>query len=252
MNIADFQALDDWAKLVIVEIEVGRKLQEEIWIQCGAPNANAWHIALPDDGEIHKVEIGGAALVEKFTIALCHATASTFYYDDLNKILYVHTSGSDNPGEYTSGIGYAYNIVAFWWEYFSNRPTPLQYAYKYGMFLYGAPPRYGEYTIGPHKDILKEANGSFEFWASATSPEEWTPVVAGTSTVTKEMTEVFDSHSYASCKLTGDGANNDCYVHRSVYLKPKRKVRIKFAHKESGAGKTIRLYQDGHLSLDHE
>jgi len=253
MNIADFQALNDWAKLVIVEIEVGRKLQEETWIQCGIPNTNAWYIALPDDGEIHKVEIGGAALVEKFTIALCHATASTFYYDDLTKILYVHTSGSDNPGEYTSGVGYTYNINAFWWEYFSNRPKQLQsHCYKtvgdsdvygvpmYGTFFYGSGVEYVERIVGEaYEDILKESNGGFEFWISATVPEGWTPVIAGTSTVTKETTVVYDSKSYASCKLTGDAGNNDCYVYRTESLKPRRRVKFRLNHIESAAGKNI-------------
>jgi len=218
MNIAEFVQQPDLEKLVIIEVDASRELQGQVWIQCGGADTNVWYIALPNDGEVHKVGLDGSALTEKFSVALCHATADTFYYDDLAKVLYIHTTDSDDPAT-LDGDDPKYNIIAFWWEFFSDCPKQLE----------------------PYEDILKEANGGFEFWASVTDAEEWTEVVVGASTVTKETTEVFNNKSYASCKLTGDGANNDCYEQRSVYLKPKRKVKIKFPHKESAAAKTIRF-----------
>jgi len=238
MNLADFQALDDWEKLVVVEIEVGRKLQGEAWVQCGSGVTNAFYISLLDDGEVHRVEIDGSALTEKFSIADCHGTASTFYYDDLAKILYIHTPDSDDPAE----SGPKYNIVAFWWEYFSNRPKPLQpYVHKYGMFLYGAEPKYGEYTIGPYEDILKEANGSLEFWTTATDAEEVTETTPGGSTVNKETTEVDGDKSYASARLDINAGNDLAQIRWTVTLPPRRKVKIRVRYKNSVAGKTSYL-----------
>ena len=130
-----------------------------------------------------------------------------FYYDDLAKVLYIHTTDSDDPAT-LDGDDPKYNIVAFWWEFFSDRPKQLE----------------------PYEDILKEANGGFEFWASATNAEEWTEVVTGASTITKETTEVYNAQSYASCKFTVDGANNVVYEKTTRTLRPKRKARLKFQY----------------------
>ena len=225
MNIAEFVLQPDLEKLVIEEISPARKLQEETWDWVGDPNLNTWHISLTNDGEVYKVELDGSALTEKFSVVDCNATASTFYYDDLEKELYIHTTDSDDP-ETRDGDDPKYNIVAFFWEYFSNRSKQLE----------------------PYENILKEANGNLEFWTSATDVDEWTESIAGTSTVTKETTETYDSQSYASCKFTGDAANNLCQIGRSdIYLKPGRKARIRLKHKESTAAKTIgiQLYDSG-------
>ena len=217
MNIADFLLLDDWEKLVIVEIQIARQLHEATWTQHGT-YTNVWYIALADDGEIVRVEEDGSEYTEKFSISDCNGTASSFYYDEFNKTLYVRTSGSDDPASETGGEP-DYNIVAFWWEYFSNRPKQFE----------------------PSEDILSEANGSLEFWTSSTNAEEWTEYTEGSSTITQESTIVYDSKSAYSAKLTGDGSNNAVQLYRSVLLPPQRKVKVRFQHKESTSGKTIYL-----------
>jgi len=219
MNIAEFVLQPDLEKLVIEEIQLARELQEQTWIQCGGADTNVWYIALPNNGEIHKVELDGEALTEKFTIALCHATADTFYYDDLAKILYIHTTDSDDPAT-LDGDDPKYNISAFWWEFFSNRPKQLE----------------------PYEDILKEANGSLEFWASATDVEEWTEATGMASVVSREATETYNKRSAYSCKLTCDAGNAQCEISRAdIVLRPGRKTRIRLSHLESASGKTIRV-----------
>jgi len=139
-RIEEYQRLDDWEKLVVFEHEFARKLQDETWTQGGSGVTDAWHISLPNEGEIFKVEENGEEYDEVFSESACHAASSSFFYDDLNKTLYVHTSGSDDPATPLGG-GTKYNLVAFWWEYVSNRPKQLE----------------------PYDDILKMANGGLEF-----------------------------------------------------------------------------------------
>jgi len=215
MNIAEFVLQPDLEKLVVVEVEIARKLQEKTWTQHGT-YTNTWYISLPNDGEIVRVKEDGSAYTEKYAISSCNGTASTFYYDDLNKILYIHTSGSDDPAT-LSGDDPKYNIIAFWWEHFSNRPKQLE----------------------PYGDILKEANGSLEFWASATDVEEWTESVSGSSTITRGGTIVYNNLSAYSLKMTGDGSNNSVYFYKDIVLRPGRKVKIRLKYKMSTTGKTV-------------
>jgi len=216
-RVSEFGQFDDWEKLIVFEHELGRKLHEEPWTQGESGVTNTWYIDLPDNGEITKVEEDGEVYNEVFSVAACHATPSTFYYDDLNKRLYVHTSGSDSP---ESLSGTQYNIVAFWWEYISNRP----------------------YQFEPYEDLLKEANGTLEFWDSDTVAENWTTTVYDTSTITKEGTNVYGEHSAYSVKLTGDAGGDACLISRDdIVLRPGRRARIRFKHFESASGKTIKV-----------
>ena len=215
MNIAEFALQPDLEKLVIEEIKPARKLQEETWIQCGAPNTNAWYLAMPNDGEVVRVEEDGEAYAETFALTDCHGTSNTFWYDDLNKVLYVHTTDSDDPAT-LDGADPKYNITAFFWEFFSNRVKQLQ----------------------PCENILKELNGGLEFWASATDAEEVTETIAGTSTVNKETTEVDGNHSYASARLDIDAGNDIARIRWTVTLPPRRKARIKVRYLNSASGKT--------------
>ena len=62
-----------------------------------------------------RVTENGTELTSRATYALCAANASSWYYDTVNQTLYVHTSGSDDPG------GGSYIIMSFgWWERLST------------------------------------------------------------------------------------------------------------------------------------
>ena len=62
MNIAEFVQQPDLEKLVITEIDASRELQGQTWIT--APGlGNTWYLAMPNDGEVHKVELDGSVLL---------------------------------------------------------------------------------------------------------------------------------------------------------------------------------------------
>lgn len=100
----------------LLEIELGHRIDEDVWTQSGADNS--WYISHPE-GEPSKVEQCLASVVTAYTerasLALCNANASSWFWDSANTRLYVHTSGSDDPG------GGSYLIQSYFWEYFCNK-----------------------------------------------------------------------------------------------------------------------------------
>ena len=123
MTLADFAKLDNIKKTAIVEIHPARQLNEEIWTQHGV-STDAWYLSFTD-GEVDKVELDGSELDEEFSIADCHGNADSFYYDDLNEILYIHTTDSDDPATVVSDEP-KYCIVAYFWVVVSNRPVEIE------------------------------------------------------------------------------------------------------------------------------
>lgn len=113
----------DLQLIYLLEIEVGHRIDTDTWTQGASPNTNAWYIAHAE-GKPSKVEQDGAAYTEKNSLADCHGTASTWYWDAANSRLYVHASGSDDPG------GGSYVIMSFIWEYYSN-DSEVVYNSKY-------------------------------------------------------------------------------------------------------------------------
>jgi hypothetical protein len=100
-----------------LRIEIGRRLDNLAWTQADAPNTNAWYIAHPE-GEPSRVRQyvkstdAISTHTSRATLALCHANASSWYYDSATSRLYVNTSGSDNPG------GGLYLIESHFWDRF--------------------------------------------------------------------------------------------------------------------------------------
>ena len=113
MSFADILALSNWERVYLIEIEVGHQIDGDVWIQCGAPNTNVWYISHPE-GDPSRVEEDSVAYVEKASVILCQATASTWFWDVATQRLYIHTSGSDDPA------GGSYDILSFFWEYYTN------------------------------------------------------------------------------------------------------------------------------------
>ena len=85
-TIADFVKLDNWEKLTLLELQLAAQLNAETWVQCADPGCNYWYRGF-SGGEVVKVEEDGVEYDEEFSTADCDGNASSFYYDDLNKIL---------------------------------------------------------------------------------------------------------------------------------------------------------------------
>lgn len=108
-------------RVVLCDIEVAHRIDGHVWTQAGAPNTNAWWIPHTHadkfgehEGKPARVMVDGAELTEKNTLGLCHATASTWYWNAAAKQLYLHVSGHDDPG------GGTYIIVALIWRRFAT------------------------------------------------------------------------------------------------------------------------------------
>jgi len=82
---------------------------------------NLWYITHAE-GEPSKVEecIRATLVISTYTeqanLADCNDNPSSWYWDAANNRLYLHTSGSDDPG--TAG---KYLIMSYFWEYFCNK-----------------------------------------------------------------------------------------------------------------------------------
>ena len=102
----------DREKLLIAEIRLGLLVSASAYTW--THDSPAYHTPSVD-GEIVAVEQSGAALVRVYSSADCKATASTFFYDMLNGILWVHTSTGASPATFTT--------IAYFWLCLSNRPS---------------------------------------------------------------------------------------------------------------------------------
>lgn len=92
----------------VTETEIGKRLDDDVWTQAGAPNTNCWYVSHPE-GKPEKVEEDGIEYTERGSLALCQANSHSWYWDSGNTRLYVHTTGSDDPaGNYT--------ILSFIWD----------------------------------------------------------------------------------------------------------------------------------------
>ena len=82
---------------------------------------NLWYITHAE-GEPSKVEqclratLVISTYTERASLALCDANPSSWYWDSANNRLYLHTSGSDDPG--TAG---KYLIQSYFWDCFCNK-----------------------------------------------------------------------------------------------------------------------------------
>jgi len=82
------------------------------------------------DGTPVAVEEDGTALTEKSSLSDCSDNSSSWYWDSTNERLYLHTSGSDDPG------GGSYTIVVYFWEYLSNGQYDADVGIEYDGNIY--------------------------------------------------------------------------------------------------------------------
>jgi len=110
MGIEDTLALPVWERVCLLEIEPGKRLDGYAWTQ-DATYTDCWYRPW-SDWTPSRVEEDGDDLTEQSSLSDCNTNPGSFYWDDTNERVYVHTTGSDNPQ--------GYFIVVFLWEYFTN------------------------------------------------------------------------------------------------------------------------------------
>ena len=106
--------------VVLVEIEKGHRIDADSWTQ-DLTYTNCWWIShtnikakVDREGEPSRVEENGEEYTERETVELCNNNAGSWYWDSANKRLYVHTTGSDDPG------GGDYIILSYIWTRFAT------------------------------------------------------------------------------------------------------------------------------------
>lgn len=82
--------------VMLVDIEIARRLDTLTWTQAAAPNNDCWYVSHPE-GEPSKVETNGSALIHAPSLAGCQGTAQTYFYDSATGRLYVHITGGGSP-----------------------------------------------------------------------------------------------------------------------------------------------------------
>jgi hypothetical protein len=126
-----------WVPLYSLEIEAGKRLDNGSWTQDGT-YTNCWYISHSSEGEPSQVwecvfSSGDRSVyTERDNLNDCNGNAGSWYWDSANGRLYVHSTGSDDPG------GGSYYLMSLFWEYYTNiqdEDDPFhpndKYAYPY-------------------------------------------------------------------------------------------------------------------------
>lgn len=115
-----------WQKIYLLEIELGHRIDGDAWTQSGADPS--WYIP-HSEGEPSKVEEDGVKYAERANLADCNSNSSSWFWDSGNTRLYVHTSGSDDPG------GASYIILSYFWVHYINMQLDVPIVFNGNYYL---------------------------------------------------------------------------------------------------------------------
>jgi len=108
--------------VVLFAIEKGHRIDTDSWTQ-DVTYTNCWWIGhsrilagIEREGKPSRVAEDLTEYVERSTISDCNANPGSWWWDAANKRLYVHTSGSNNPG------GGTYIILSYIWVRVATEP----------------------------------------------------------------------------------------------------------------------------------
>jgi len=114
--------------VVLMEIEIGHRIDQDIWIT--EPGYNIYYITHSNysaewgelEGKPINVEEDGIKLSVAASLDECQSTAGTWFYETLNKRLYIHCSDSGEPSSHI--------ILAYILRCFGSKP------YEFGGRVY--------------------------------------------------------------------------------------------------------------------
>ena len=151
-------------RVILVDIEVGHRIDTHSWLQAGAPNTGAWYIAHTHtdkfgehEGEPARVRENGVELDPVASIAACHAAAASWYWDPATLLLYVHSTAGGDPG------GGASIIVANTWRRFATRPYIFGGRPYIPLVANDSIPPVAYVTGGYHEGGTKQTFGTVKF-----------------------------------------------------------------------------------------
>jgi len=208
----------DFDKLVVLDWELARKLEEETW-SLEVTETYAYNLSFTD-GEVHRVVVNGGEYAEVFSAALCDATASSFYVSLTNAKLYIHMADGDDPS--TGAPTYKYCIMAYFFVGITNSAVSLR----------------------RHRETLLD--GKLDLWTSSSTLTRWTKGTTGTAALAREATEVYDVYSAYSAKMTVGAAASNIYIYQDITLRPGKAAMIRLKYKCAGTtAPTLRFYDTG-------
>jgi hypothetical protein len=114
----------------LIEIEIGHRIDGDVWAQAAGPNTNCWYMThgegKPSKVEEYQISTAVAILyTEQGSLANCHANAKSWYWDSVNSYLYVNTTDSDDPS------GGDYILESFFWEYYTSGAVEIFNGHEY-------------------------------------------------------------------------------------------------------------------------
>lgn len=108
--------------IVLIAVEKGHRIDEDSWTQDGV-FTNCWWIShtnvimnVEREGKPSRVEENGVEYTEQESLEDCDGNPGSWWWDSSNKRLYIHATGSDDPG------GGGYIILSFIWMRFGTKP----------------------------------------------------------------------------------------------------------------------------------
>lgn len=205
LTAATLRASPDFEKLLVVDLETTRNLEEESWTATGA---GSYYLTFTD-GEPFKVELNGVAYTEYYTVAGCDSNASTWFYDLTNSRLYIHTVDGDSPA--TTIIGTPkYCVLPAFYIGLANRPVSLQRS----------------------RELL--VDGKLDRWNDSSTLTRWTKTTTGTAALAREATEVYDSLSAYSAKLTVSAISSSVSIRQATFVRPGKQALLRLKYKCAG------------------
>lgn len=232
MTLAEYYALPDIEKLVLIEEKLAIEANKQTWIYSGT--AGVYYLPWTEP-EVVAVNEDGETLDERYSVAACGTTASTFFYDIWASRLYVHLTGGGDPGTMT-GLDYNHSVIPFFWRCFTNRQErrnadPVVYSIEENILL----------------------NGTLDFWSSPTALHNWTAYTAGTSTVNRDEGTTYNSDSAYAARIDIDAGGDEAGFYQAFTFRPGALCRIRFKYLMTlvGDGASIRIEDSGgNASLD--
>ncbi len=228
MAISDLANIVDGNKVILTKIYPSNNIAGSGWTQHGV-YTNTWYTSftagIPDRIKQQVVDDTIITNTERFSIAECDGTASSWYYDFTNKVLYVHTAGSDDPGvdlpDPLGGERYIYAIIVNYWYYFTNKQfTDFPVIY----------PRTTEAFLNP----------DFENWTSSTALVNWSLSAGGSSTVSR----VYVSDRAKGAYVIGmviDAGNTQGNAYQDITLPSGAKCKLSIDYKHADPAKTSKI-----------
>lgn len=128
MSFSKVLAIPDTEKIFLAFLKPAHRIDGDVWAQ-HMVYTNCWWM-VHSDGDVVEVTEGASKYTEHTSLSNLNGNPSGFYFDAPAEVLYVHTSGSDDPS------GGSYIIQSYFWVKIANQqPVDDPIIYNDDYFL---------------------------------------------------------------------------------------------------------------------